>query len=121
MRTNRNANMLTSKLSLDQRHTKGRDAYASWKSGLQTQPNFNAMGAEADREIELAIRLAQARVSSGLTQVELAKRMGVSQAQISRLEKGGYESYNIQTIKRYLAALGSGYKMVVDIVPPTLA
>ncbi|HYA99459.1 MAG TPA: helix-turn-helix domain-containing protein [Ktedonobacteraceae bacterium] len=37
----------------------------------------------------LWMRLVDARHKAGLTQVELARRLGVSQAQVARMEKRG--------------------------------
>ena len=47
----------------------------------------------------------EARQQTGLTQAEVAKRLGVSQAQVARIEKRGYESYTLNTLRRYPQAL----------------
>ena len=39
-------------------------------------------------------------------QAELAERMGVSQAQVARIEKSGYDSYTLKTLRRHVQALG---------------
>jgi transcriptional regulator with XRE-family HTH domain len=43
-------------------------------------------------EKELWLQLVEARQAAGITQAELAKRLGVSQAQVARIEKCGYDS-----------------------------
>lgn len=45
------------------------------------------------------------RLESGLTQVELARRMGVSQAAIARLERNG-SNPTVDTLSRAMAAVG---------------
>lgn len=49
--------------------------------------------------------LAEARKKAGLTQKQLADRVGVPQSQISRLEKSP-ERTTVRTMKRLAAALG---------------
>ncbi len=44
----------------------------------------------------------------GLTQAAMAKRLGVSQAQVSRIEKQGYDAYTLNTLRKYVRALGKG-------------
>jgi transcriptional regulator with XRE-family HTH domain len=46
-----------------------------------------------------------ARISAGLTQIELAERTGLSQAAVSRLERPGANP-TVQTLQRVLAATG---------------
>jgi ribosome-binding protein aMBF1 (putative translation factor) len=52
----------------------------------------------------LARELAARRRAAGLTQVELARRMGTSQAQVTRFESGA--DTRMSTVSRYAAALG---------------
>lgn len=49
--------------------------------------------------------LAQARKKAGLTQKQLADRVGVPQSQISRIEKNP-DRTTVRTMKRIAAALG---------------
>ncbi|MCX0277285.1 helix-turn-helix domain-containing protein [Nocardia zapadnayensis] len=53
-----------------------------------------------------AYRLRELRADAGLTQVEVAQRIGVSQRQVSKIERGDIESTKIGTIRRYLEAVG---------------
>jgi DNA-binding XRE family transcriptional regulator len=54
---------------------------------------------------ELLRQLAEERRRLGLTQVELARRMHTSQAQITRLESGA--DIRLSTLERYAAAVGA--------------
>jgi DNA-binding XRE family transcriptional regulator len=83
-------------------------SYQEWRDSLLANPRFRAVYEEeaAKRKKELWLQLVEARRSAGLTQGELAQRMGVSQAEVARLEKLGYEGYNISTLRRYVRALG---------------
>ena len=53
---------------------------------------------------ELARQLAERRRDAGLTQAELAARMGTSQGQITRFESGA--DTRLSTVARYAAAVG---------------
>ncbi len=57
---------------------------------------------------ELARQLAERRRSAGLTQSELAKRMGTSQGQVTRFESGA--DTRLSTVARYAAAIGMKVK-----------
>ena len=54
-------------------------------------------------QIGLAIRGFRERL--GLTQAQLAKRIGTAQSTIARLEDTDYEGYSIQTLQRIADAL----------------
>lgn len=62
-----------------------------------------------------AVDLRRLRVLSGLTQAEMAARLDVQQAAISKIERGG-EVY-LSTVKRYVEALGASLR--VDAVFPS--
>ena len=66
--------------------------------------------AEADRTY--AMGLAALRQAAELTQVELARRMGVTQAAISRMEQP--HDLLLSTLNAYLQAIGGTARMVVS-------
>ena len=66
---------------------------------------------------ELWLQLVEARQKVGLTQAEMAQRLGVSQAQVARIEKRGYDAYTLNTLRRYVAALGGGFVLEVRVSP----
>lgn len=53
-----------------------------------------------------AYQLRALRRARGLTQVELAERLGVSQNRVSRLERGEIQRVRIDTLARYVESLG---------------
>ena len=65
--------------------------------------------AEADRTY--AMGLAALRQAAELTQVELAHRMGVTQAAISRMEQP--HDLLLSTLNSYLQAIGGTARMIV--------
>ncbi len=66
--------------------------------------------AEADRTY--AMGLAALRQAAELTQVELARRMGVTQAAISRMEQP--HDLLLSTLNSYLQAIGGTARMIVS-------
>ncbi len=65
-------------------------------------PGFKEM---ADRRRALAGTLAARRTEIGLSQTEVAARMGTSQSAVARLESGDAD-VRLSTLDRYVAALG---------------
>ncbi|MCF8572143.1 helix-turn-helix transcriptional regulator [Gordonia sp. HY002] len=51
-------------------------------------------------------RLREIRESLGETQTDLADRIGVKQARISNLERGRLSAAKVETVQRYVEALG---------------
>ena len=62
-----------------------------------------------------ARRLAEVRKRQNATQVEVAAAMGVSQARISRIEKGQLEKSEVETLAAYVKALGGKLKIIADL------
>ena len=60
-------------------------------------------------------QILKARADAGLTQAEVASRIGTTQSAIARLETGGGKhSPSLATLQRYATALG--YKVRVQLV-----
>jgi DNA-binding XRE family transcriptional regulator len=56
---------------------------------------------------ELRRRMIELRLLRGLTQADLARKVGCKQSDISRLEKGGYKGYSLATLNKIARALNS--------------
>ena len=70
-------------------------------------PGFKDMAA---RRQSLAADLVAARLHLGLSQTEVAARMGTSQSAVARLESGDAD-VRLSTLERYAAALGQQLDM----------
>jgi len=71
-------------------------------------PNWDAVEAHKARmlaEVQ-AYKLRELRRSQDVTQVELAKRLAVSQNRISKIEHGDIERTQVDTLRRYAEAIG---------------
>ena len=66
-------------------------------------PEYQAVYAAAEPEFALARKLIEARLKSGLSQLELAKRMGTTQSAIARMESG-HNLPSMRSLVRYAEA-----------------
>jgi DNA-binding XRE family transcriptional regulator len=98
--------------------TAGQRAYQEWHDQFFADPENRRIYEEEAAKKELWLQLVEARMSAGLTQQELAKRLGVSQAQVARIEKRGYDAYTLNTLRRYVDALGEGFQLEVKVRQP---
>jgi len=63
---------------------------------------------------DVAVRLACLREKTGLSQKELAKKVGTSQQQISRLESPSYEGHSLSMLRRVADALGAIVRVEIE-------
>ena len=77
-------------------------------------PEFAARFKEAGEAWDVAVQLAALRKESGLSQRELAKRVGTSQQQISRLESPSYEGHSLSMIRRVVEVLGATVRVQIQ-------
>lgn len=62
-----------------------------------------------------AYLLRELRETSDLTQVELAARMEVSQNRVSRIEHGDIERAQVDTLRKYVEAVGGQLRVEVEL------
>lgn len=78
---------------------------ADLKARLLADPEVAAAYAEADAEYSVIEAMIRVRAEAGLTQAEVARRMGSTQSAVARLEGGGI-SPSVDTLRRYAKAVG---------------
>ncbi|MEW1974319.1 helix-turn-helix transcriptional regulator [Microbacterium profundi] len=61
-----------------------------------------------------AYQLRELREALGLTQEDLAERIGVGQRQVSKIERGDLDNAKVGTVRKYLEAVGG--QLVVEYV-----
>jgi len=84
---------------------------------LMKDPNFKAEYDSLDPEFELLEKMLKARIASGLSQAEVAKKMHTTTSVVGRLETAGgrkHHSPSLRTLERYAAALG--YKLRIEFI-----
>ena len=65
------------------------------------------------REIQAAMLLAELRKLEGVTQVELAKKLGIKQPAVSQLEQ--QDDMQVSTLQRIVRALGGVLEITVRL------
>lgn len=80
--------------------------FAEIKTRLLADPDVKAAYDALAPEFEISAELVRARLRAGLSQAELATRMGTSQSTIVRLESGRTLP-STKTLLRYAEATGS--------------
>ena len=76
------------------------------KKTMMADPKVRDAYAALDEEFNLARELIAARVRAGLTQAQLAQRMGTTQSAIARLESGA-RLPSVKTLLRFAKATRS--------------
>jgi transcriptional regulator with XRE-family HTH domain len=90
---------------------------ATWQESKARRPDTLERRAgyeRARRAHEIGVRVRTLREACGITQTELAKRMGTSQSVIARLELGGAEP-RIDLLDRVARALG--HRALIEFRP----
>ena len=70
-----------------------------------TNPSIRQAYEEETKVLSIGVELAKQRKRKGLTQAELAKKIGTSTPQLSRTERRP-ENVNMRTLIRYAEAVG---------------
>jgi transcriptional regulator with XRE-family HTH domain len=78
-------------------------------------PRFPGLREAAQRRRRIVSELVAARHEEGLSQTEVAARMGTSQSVVARLESGALDM-RLSTLERYAAAVG--HDLQVGLQPP---
>jgi DNA-binding XRE family transcriptional regulator len=84
-------------------------------------PDFAKRFEKAGEAWEVAFKLASLRKASGLSQKQLARRVGTSQQQISRLESPSYEGHSLSMLRRVAEVLGASVHVEIQPQKPRKA
>ena len=87
----------------------------TFKARALARPDVKREYDRLAEEFELVDEILKARAAAGLTQAEVAARIGTTQSAVARLESAiGRHSPSLATLRRYASALG--YKLQVRLV-----
>lgn len=89
---------------------------AQLKTDLLANPATKAEYDALSDEFDMARELITARSRAGLTQADVAQRMGTTQSVIARLE-GGKRHPSMRTVQRYAQAVGGRVVVRIETVP----
>ncbi len=97
------------------KRTTGRTPQEMHEEWLQ-DPEYKAAYDALEEEFALAAAFIEARGKAGLTQQQVAERMGTTQGVIARLE-GGRTMPSTRTLQRFAAATGTHLRIKFVPIP----
>jgi ribosome-binding protein aMBF1 (putative translation factor) len=78
--------------------------FEDWLKEQLKDPEFRRHYEKERKALAIAYEIAKLRHRLGLSQKEMARRVGTTQQVISRLESGAYTGYTIKTLERIARA-----------------
>ena len=93
------------------------DAVEILKRRALKDPKLRELYEEEKINYQSAQVIQQAREAAGLTQAQLAKKIGTTQSVISRLEDADYEGHTLKMLERIAEALKQ--RIVIHLEPET--
>jgi ribosome-binding protein aMBF1 (putative translation factor) len=94
---------------------KTNDALKILKKMTADDPELEKMVKESSLNAELAQLIYEARTQAGLTQKQLAERIGSKQSVIARLEDADYEGHSLSMLQRIAHVLNQ--RLEVQLIP----
>ncbi len=87
--------------------TRKRTEVEEWLDGVLADPVLASAVEERMAEMKIEQELVALREREGLSQRDLAMRLGTTQPYIAKLESGRVRNVGLKTLARYAAATGS--------------
>ena len=79
---------------------------------LLENPDFKQAYDALEQEFSIASALIEARAAAGMTQADVASKLGVSQPVIARMESG--RNVSVRSLRRYARAVGRPIPIVIQ-------
>lgn len=95
------------------------DAIKILNKMTENNPEIQEMVRESSLNAELAQLIYTARTQAGLTQQQLADRIGTKQSVIARLEDADYEGHSLSMLQKIARALNQ--RLEVHLMPMKLS
>lgn len=86
----------------------------SWLEEKLKDPKFRKGFEEEFEKLAIGEQLVRLRLHAGLTQAQVAKRVGTTASAISRYENADYDRYEVQTLRKIVEACGGHLKLVME-------
>jgi predicted transcriptional regulator len=79
---------------------------AGWLDKKLANPKFRKAFRQEYEKLSIGEQLLRLRLEAGMTQAEVAKRVGTTASAISRYENAEYDRYELQTLRKIVEACG---------------
>ena len=73
---------------------------------------------EESQKLAIGEQLSQLRQQAGLTQAQVAKRIGTTASAISRYENAEYDRYELRTLQKIVRACGGRLELTLEAAGP---
>lgn len=90
---------------------KRKTVMAEIREELVQNRELNATYQRELARLRLANQIATLRARSGLSQAELAEKVGTKQAGVARMERASYTGYTVGTLAKIAAATGANLEV----------
>lgn len=88
-----------------------------WLEQKLANPTFRKGFEEEAQKLAIGEQLSRLRQEAGLTQAEVAKRIGTTASAISRYENAEYDRYELRTLQKIVRACGGRLQLTVEPGP----
>lgn len=75
-----------------------------WLDKKLTNPKFRKAFRQEYEKLSIGEQLLRLRLEAGMTQAEVAKKVGTTASAISRYENAEYDRYELQTLRKIVEA-----------------
>lgn len=86
----------------------------SWIDKKLSNPKFREKFEEEYQRLSIGEQLVRLRLQAGLTQAQVARKVGTTASAISRYENASYDRYELQTLRRIVTACGGELRIIVE-------
>ena len=93
---------------------KGKTNFDKYLEEQLKDPVFSERFQKAGKAWDIALQLAALRRESGMSQKDLAEKVGTSQQQISRLESPSYEGHSLSMLRKVAEVLGAHVQVNIE-------
>lgn len=90
-----------------------------WLDKKLADPQFRQGCEEEAQKLAIGEQLSRLRQDAGLTQAQLAKRIGSTASAISRYENAVYDRYELRTLQKIVRACGGHLDITMGPGPNT--
>jgi len=94
----------------------GRNLFDCHEEKMRDDSAYRSAYDALEPEFSIADTLIRARVEAGLTQAEVAARLGVTQPAVARMESG--RNISLKSVARYAGAIGR--PITLEVMPKPL-
>jgi DNA-binding XRE family transcriptional regulator len=90
-----------------------------WLGKKLADPKFRKGFEEEAQKLAIGEQLSRLRQEAGLTQAQVAKRIGTTASAISRYENAEYDRYELRTLQKMVDACGGRLEITMEPGPST--